>query len=281
MSCHERWTFQLSSIGTQLWEVWTTWLDDFSLNVYCKPSHFHVRGTFLLTKKNYDVIAEHEEVSYNLELYLSRHCTAFDIFVFRTWGGFHLRLEGSMFNVCDTIARVGILCHAANAPSNVWDMSGAGTTMAWNGSGLMLSRRSRCWLGNYAVFAILFVLWWPFFWRWEGQTGQSRCWFKDLYYQEFNTGVYRAAEVVREQLIDTAVDEAAATKKIERMEQMSYSSCVVHVVTCFLIVLFARTWCFWYEISSSSGLVTAQCMACTPGCSGATDFVAAADAQCC
>lgn len=31
----------------------------------------------------------------------------FDIFVFRTWGGFHLRrLEGSMFNVCDTIARV-------------------------------------------------------------------------------------------------------------------------------------------------------------------------------
>lgn len=109
MSCHERWTFQLSSIGTQLWEVWTTWLDDFSLNVYCKPSHFHVRGTFLLTKKNYDVIAEHEEVWYNLELYLSRHCTAFDIFVFRTWGGFHLRkLEGSMFNVCDTIARVAI-----------------------------------------------------------------------------------------------------------------------------------------------------------------------------
>ena len=35
-----------------------------------------------------------------------------------------------MFNVCDTVARVGILCHAANAPSNVWDMSGAGTTMA-------------------------------------------------------------------------------------------------------------------------------------------------------
>lgn len=31
---------------------------------------------------------------------------------------------------------------------------------------------------------------------------------QDLYYSHFNTGIYRAAEVVREQIIDTAVDEA-------------------------------------------------------------------------
>ena len=236
------------------------------------------------TKKNYDVIAEHEEVWYNLELYLSRHCTAFDIFVFRTWGGFHLRkLEGSMFNVCDTIARVAICAMLPMLPR----MCGTCQVLAqlWleMGPDLCLSRRSRCWLGNYAVFAILFVLWCPFFWRWEGQTGQSRCWFKDLYYQEFNTGVYRAAEVVPRTADWHSCGWGSGNEEtIERMEQMSYSSWVVHVVTCF----FDCTFCLGHDafdtkFRTPSGLVTAQCMACTPGCSGATDFVAAADAQCC
>ena len=32
--------------------------------------------------------------------------------------------------------------------------------------------------------------------------------FQDLYYEHFNSGIYRASEALREQVIDVAVDEA-------------------------------------------------------------------------
>lgn len=41
---------------------------------------------------------------------------------------------------------------------------------------------------------------------------------QDLYYSHFNTGIYRAAEVVREQIIDTAVDEAGRSISLEEFK---------------------------------------------------------------
>lgn len=70
---------------------------------------------------------------------------------------------------------------------------------------------------------------------------------QDLYYQHFNTGIYRAAEVVREQLIDTAVDEVVSTLSqpltpgaarrgrwaLSALHGLRYSLCAVEFQECY------------------------------------------------
>ena len=49
---------------------------------------------------------------------------------------------------------------------------------------------------------------------------------QDVYYQHINSGVYRAAEVVREQVIDTAVNQVS---KEENMVYI-YDICILSMV---------------------------------------------------